>query len=93
MADELQSVVPYPNKLRDHREGANLTRRQLSALCTRLADQDNVLHTGVSIPTIQKLERGLAQPRSSTARTISEALKADVQAVFTAGIDTKNRKI
>lgn len=82
---------PFPNELRAHRDRACLTRQQLSALSARLAEADSVQFTYVGYTTIQNLERGLSQPRASTARTLAQVLQADVREVFPRGLDVKSR--
>lgn len=81
----------FPNKLREARENASLTRKRLAALCARLADEDAVRYTAVGQSTIQHLERGLAQPRASTAATLAVVLESSVAELFPQGIDVKNR--
>lgn len=86
-----EASVQFPNRLRETRENASLTRRRLAALCARVADEDAVRYTAVGQSTIQHLERGLAQPRASTAATLAIVLETSVTDLFPHGIDVKNR--
>ena len=81
----------YPNNLRSMRDAQGLTRHHLSTLCERLFEADQALHTRVGYTTIQNLERGLSQPRASTARTLAEALDVTITEIFPLGIDLKSR--
>lgn len=89
----MERVEPtYPNGLKEAREAASLTRRQLSGICRDLAKKNGDLYTEVAIPTIQKLETGFSQPRATTAHTLAKALKKQVSTLFPNGVDTKNRR-
>src|SRR5436190_58562 len=88
---ESSNKPQFPNELRAYRDRACLTRRQLSALSARLSESDPVQYTYVGPTTIQNLERGLSQPRVSTARTLSHLLGTDPKNVFPSGLDVKSR--
>jgi hypothetical protein len=79
---------PYPNILRETREGkAMLSRAQVIRLCAQLQTQDDIKYVKVSMTTLHDLEAGLRRPRRSTALTLSVALDEPVGQLFPSGYD------
>ena len=84
-----QTTVPpdFPNRLREKREAAMMTRAQVALRCKQLAAEDATRYIPVSSSAIRDLETGKRRPRPSTAATLAAALQADAHLLFPCGFD------
>ncbi len=87
MVTNNESNPPWPNRLREYRDAAYITRAQLSLKCSRLAEQDETRFVPVSLGAIRHLESGSTRPRRSTAATVSAALNVRAEEMFPNGFD------
>jgi len=83
--DVRKSQPKHPNKLRECRVAAVLSREQLAALTTRAAEQDPILFAPISPRSLERLERGEVRPHPSTARTLAHVLLQEVADLFASG--------
>lgn len=81
----------YPNRLREFRERALLTRVEFAKKSELLAAGDPHTHRFISHETLRNLEGGFTRPRLSTARTIAAVLGVPAELLFPAGFDSGNR--
>lgn len=81
----------YPNRLREFRERALLTRLEFAHKSELLATSEPSTHRFISHETLRNLEGGFTKPRLSTARTISAVLGVPAEVIFPGGFDSGNR--
>ncbi len=82
----------YDCALKCARLSACLTREELGAMATRLAEQDSGRFSPVSVETIKALELGWSRPRPKTAAALSKALGVSPAELFPAGVDDGDRR-
>ncbi len=88
MADvQVENSVPFPNKLRETREAAGLTREGLKGICDNLGQSDPLRYKSISLTTLRNLELSQNKPKIRTANTISKALEQPVATLFPLGLD------
>jgi transcriptional regulator with XRE-family HTH domain len=88
VATELERFeAPFPNKLREFRETAGLTREGLKGLCDNLGQNDPLRYKSISLTTLRNLELGQNRPKIRTANTISKAIEQSVSVLFPLGLD------
>ena len=78
---------PYPNKLRERRLAAFLTRAQLADKTAKLAEAESEAYNSVSARSLERLERGETKPRIKTAASLAKALEVSPQELFPLGPD------
>ena len=79
--------APYPNRVRELRLAAFMTRDQLAAGTAALAAEDAAAFASVTARSLEALEQGRTRPRLRTAAAIAKALEADAAHVFPHGPD------
>lgn len=79
--------APYPNKLRELRLAAFLTRQQLADKTAVLAELEPSSYSSVPARRFERLERGEMRPRIRSAAAIAKALEMDPTEVFPLGPD------
>lgn len=82
-----EESAPYPNKLRELRLAAFLTRLQLAAKTALLAEGEPNAYNAVSARSLERLERGETKPRIKTAAALSKVLERNPWDVFPLGPD------
>lgn len=79
--------APYPNRLRELRLAAFLTRQQLADKTVVLAEEEPNSYSAVPVRRFERLERGEMRPRIRSAAAIAKALEMDPTEVFPLGPD------
>lgn len=71
---------PFPNKLREARQDAFLTREEL-------AERASAPDQPVNARSLERLERGEVRPRPATARALAQFFGIEPKLLFPMGMD------
>lgn len=77
----------FPNRIRELRLAASMTRERLAAATAALAAEDPVAYSSVTARSLEALEQGRTRPRVRTAAALAKALGSEAADVFPHGPD------
>ena len=82
-----ESAPPYPNRVREFRVAAFLSREALHERTSVLEQEDKASYAAISARTLERLERGETRPRIRTAAAIAKVLGISPTELFPLGPD------
>lgn len=78
---------PFPNRLRELRLRALVTREELAARTKKLEDENPAAYGAVSARSLERIEAGGSRPRLRVAAALAAAIGAEPSDLFPHGAD------